>query len=95
MNLPDSDPLKPVCELLVRAFPQGVPEHLYIPLLGVLAEEMSFRAISRAIAVAFTKNYFDVLHDSFGAESEAAQLPDAVAEVRSKLSDAGYYALDD
>lgn len=52
MNLPDSDPLKPVCELLARVFPQGVPEHLYIPLLIVLTEEMSFRVVSQAMSVA-------------------------------------------
>lgn len=64
-----SDPLKPVCDVLIRAFPNGVPDQLYSSLLYVLSEEMSFRAVARAIEVAFGIDYDKALNDAYGAQS--------------------------
>lgn len=89
-SLPDSDPLKPVCEVLQRAFPSGLPEPLYLSLLRVLSDQMSFRAVSRAVEVAFGTERIRVLHAVFGVQSMDVPDPKDVEIVRQKLREAGF-----
>ncbi|WP_224246687.1 DUF3349 domain-containing protein [Hyalangium gracile] len=95
LNISDSDPLKPVCEVLVRAFPNGVPESLYPALLSVLCEEMSFRAVARAIDVTFGIDYITVLNDAFGTQVRNIPPAAEVQTVRERLRQSGYEELPD
>ena len=54
---------RPTYILLNSAFPGGVPEPFYLPLLFVLYEEMSNRSISRVISFVTDKEYSEVYND--------------------------------
>jgi hypothetical protein len=64
-----SDPLWPVREALLAAFPNGVAGREYEMLLRVLTAEMSFRAVARAIAETFGREQLQVMHDAYGVQS--------------------------
>ncbi|OUL33414.1 DUF3349 domain-containing protein [Nostoc sp. 106C] len=51
--------------LLECAFPQGIAEQEYIPLLSILCENMSNRSLARVIAEFTGKEYYAVLNDVF------------------------------
>lgn len=85
-----SDPLMPVSEVLVRAFPQGIPDHLYLAVLRVLTEEMSFRSVSKVIAETFDLDTVKVLYDSYGVQSVNKPSERAIGTVRQLLREAGY-----
>ncbi|NTX00186.1 hypothetical protein [Myxococcus sp. CA040A] len=89
-TLEGMEPLGPVCEVLRKAFPEGVPDSFYLPLLKVLAEEMSFMSVARALEMAWGYDYVRVLHDAYGAELQVETRVEEVAAVRRLLGLAGY-----
>lgn len=92
---PDKDPLKPLCDVLSRAFPHGVPQHLYTPLISVLREEMSFRSIARALEMTFGTDYIKALNDAYGAQPLDALVANDLQEVQERLQEGGYNQLPD
>ena len=89
--------LRPTYNLLSSAFPSGVPEHLYPPLLYVLYEEMSHRALSKSVSLVSDKEYSEVYNDIplvggyiQGREEPTDEFLKRVAEVKRVLDDHGY-----
>jgi hypothetical protein len=56
-------------EMIRAAFPEGVPEEAYHPLLALLVQGMSQRALARVISYCTGKPYIDAYHDALGAGS--------------------------
>ncbi len=90
INLPEH--LHHTYQMLLCAFPQGVEEQYYLPLLAVLREHMSFRSVARVIA-AFTNNPYEkvLITEVYGIEDDLRPSGEAIEEVRSKLYECGYY----
>lgn len=52
-------------QLLQCAFPQGIEEQEYLPLLSILYEEMSDRSLAQVISEFIGKEYPAVLNDVY------------------------------
>jgi hypothetical protein len=68
-------------QLLQCAFPQGIAEQEYLPLLGILYEQMSDRSLAQVMAEFTGKDYSIVLNDIYRVGSIALS-----TEVRATLS---------
>ncbi|RKH27598.1 DUF3349 domain-containing protein [Corallococcus sp. CA041A] len=82
--------LERTAALIRRAFPDGVTEADYLPLLTVLYPHMSDRALARVVGHFVGQDYPLVLNDIYGVGggSQPAS-PDAVAAVQARLVAAG------
>jgi hypothetical protein len=61
--------LRSTQEMLRRAYPEGIPEDDYLPLLALLHAHMSFRTLARVMADATGRAYETVYQDVLGAAS--------------------------
>lgn len=88
------DELLPSLAVLRTAYPSGLPDEDYLPLLAVLHDGYSGRQLA-ALVAEFTGRE-RVLVDNDHAKVVSLQPPDRqrVAAVRSRLAEAGYEALD-
>lgn len=78
-------------QLLQRAFPHGLDDDIYLPLLSILYEEMSDRSLAQVIAEYTGRDYYVVLNDVYYVGSNTAVvLPEIVNLVKQKLMDSGY-----
>jgi hypothetical protein len=78
-------------EAMIRAaFPNGVPEHAYLPLLVLLHECMSFRSIATVVSHCTDKSYITVYHDVMGAVSHEGPDATALEPVKKLLQRHGY-----
>ena len=59
-----SDYLQPTYELLECAFPDGISDDEYFPLLAILHPEMSFRTLAEVLSHLTDKPYIEVLNDA-------------------------------
>lgn len=88
------DYLRSTVTLITASFPTGLTNGEYFALLGILGTEMSFRSLASAVALATGRDYYMVLNDAYGSQSEVRHLyeppPDVFASVRQRLNDAGY-----
>ncbi|GMU00777.1 hypothetical protein KH5H1_48970 [Corallococcus caeni] len=88
MSLPPS--LESTASLVHRAFPEGVTEADYLPLLTVLYPHMSDRGLAMVVGHFVGQDYPLVLNDIYGVGGGyAAASPDAVAAVQARLVAAG------
>ena len=71
-------------QLLQCAFPSGIDEREYLPLLAVLYEHMSDRSLAQVIAECFGRDYYVVLNDVYRVGAEA-QSSDVTELVKKKL----------
>jgi hypothetical protein len=79
--------------MIRAAFPNGVPDEAYLPLLALLHECMSFRSIAAVIPHCTTnKSYIDVYHDVMGAVSHEGPDAKAIEPVKKLLQAHGYDA---
>ena len=76
--------------MLRRAYPQGLPNADYMPLLLAIGEEMSERQLATAIALLFERSQAEVRNDSAAAQSTRKPSSEEVARVRSHLRLFGY-----
>ncbi|MER3434515.1 MAG: DUF3349 domain-containing protein [Leptolyngbya sp. ERB_1_1] len=74
--------------LLQCAFPQGIEEKEYLPLLSILYEQMSNRSLAQVIAEFTGREYPAVLNDVY--QVGMAEGSFAVEEVKQKLIRCGY-----
>ncbi len=59
--------LRSTYAMIIRTFPERLPDEDYLPLLAVLAESMSQRAVAKTVALCgFDKSYIVVLNDVRG-----------------------------
>lgn len=72
-------------QLLQCAFPQGIEEQEYFPLLTILYEEMSDRSLAQVIADFTGKGYPAVLNDVYRVGAAEAFSSSAVEEVRDSV----------
>lgn len=80
-------------DMIRIAFPGGVPDESYRPLLALLYERMSFRAVATVVAFCTGKSYPAVYNDVLGAVGQADEgklETQAVERTRQALRRSGY-----
>jgi hypothetical protein len=78
--------------MLQCAFPEGVPEALYLPLLAVLSEHMSQRSLAKVIEAFTEKDYAYVYNDVlYVLSTELTELA-LQTQVQALLRGCGYQA---
>ena len=77
-------------KLIQRAFPDGIKEKWYLPLLTILEPEFSDRNLASVIATVSGKEYPQVLNDIYKVKSEPFKDITLLDEMRSLLNDSGY-----
>jgi Protein of unknown function (DUF3349) len=80
-----AEPLLPMVELLRRAYPDGIPEPEYAPVLVVLGEHMSERNIGQLLWAYSGTEPVVAQNDLAGALSTSRPTPQAVAGARARL----------
>ena len=66
IHVPDNVPkhMHSTYMLLRSAYPKGIPDHDYFPLMAIMADTgMSNRSIAEAMGLYFGKEYSEFLHD--------------------------------
>jgi len=61
--------LRPLLDILRRAYPDGIPGAEYRPLLAALHKEMSFRSVGALVGAFTGRDYLAVTNDAYGAAS--------------------------
>ena len=88
-DVPES--LLSTCNMLCLAYPSGIPDSDYFPLLSILAEDMSERAIGHVIEICgFRPDRIIVGNDVAKALSVCRPTESEIARVRAHLGQAGY-----
>ena len=81
-------------EILAKAFPDGIGDDLYLPLLTILEPELSDRNLASVIATVTGKEYPQVLNDIYKVKSEPFKDDILLAQTRSRLASAKASLLD-
>ncbi|MGL6341294.1 MAG: DUF3349 domain-containing protein [Waterburya sp.] len=79
--------------LLECAFPDGIEEQEYLPLLSILYEQMSDRSLASAIANFTGKEYYAVLNDVYrvgSAQTMTSEVAEVISSIRQKLIHCDY-----
>lgn len=76
--------------MLECAFPNGIDEEDYLPLLAVLYDEMSDRTLARVIADFTGRDYFVVLNDVYRVGVTEALPLEVANSIKPKLVSCGY-----
>lgn len=82
--------LTSTCQLIKCAFPQGIDEQIYLPLLKILYEHMSDRSLAQVIAEYTGKDYYRVLNDVYRVGSIDTFSSEIIEFVKQKLMNCGY-----
>ncbi len=77
-------------KLIQRAFPDGVKQEDYFPLLALLYGEMSDRNLAEVMAHSTGKDYSIVLNDVYAVGSTYAPDAKAIAKLKKHLLACGY-----
>jgi hypothetical protein len=77
-------------QLVQCAFPHGVDEQLYLPLLSILYEQMSDRNLAQVIAELTGRDYHVVLNDVYRVGAIATFSPELIDSVQQKLMGCNY-----
>ncbi|MBE9008966.1 DUF3349 domain-containing protein [Pseudanabaenaceae cyanobacterium LEGE 13415] len=76
-------------QLLQSAFPQGIENQDYLPLLVLLHDQMSDRSLAQVIAEFVGRDYPAVLNDVYGINA-ASVARESLENVKQKLIRGGY-----
>ncbi len=87
--------LQPALDLLARAFPSGLSESDYKPLLAALTDGFSERQLADLVAAFTGRDRAAVDNDHAAVRSHDQQDPVAIGRVRQRLVLAGYDDLPD
>jgi hypothetical protein len=87
MNIPSH--LVSTASLIRRAFPEGVPDAEFLPLLAVLYPHMADRNLAEVISLLTGRERGAVLNYVYAAGAGLGLDPDAVVAVRARLVSAG------
>jgi hypothetical protein len=82
---PDQDTL----ELLNCAFPTGLNEAEYLPLLYILRKDMTIRAASSFVGALMEKDSFEIYNDALGINNKTYELS-IIEDLISRLESCGY-----
>lgn len=77
-------------ELLTIAFPNGIKDDFYFPLLTILEPELSDRNLARVISNFTDREYLQVLNDIYKVKSQSFDNDFVLNTVRSLLDRAGF-----
>ncbi len=77
-------------KLIQRAFPDGIQEKWYLPLLTILEPELSDRNLASVMANVTDKEYHIVLNDIYKVKSQPIKDITLLESTRSLLDNAGY-----
>lgn len=78
-------------KLIQLAFADGVDSESYLPLLALLADDMSDRCLAQVIAEYTGKDYYMILNDIYRVKSITySSRPEDIADVKSRLLICGY-----
>jgi hypothetical protein len=78
-------------QLIQCAFPHGIDNQMYFPLLRILYEHMSDRNLAQVISEYSGKDYYGVLNDIYGVGELGTVLPEGIDSVKQKLMNCNYY----
>ena len=78
--------------LLRAAYPQGLPDEDYLPLLRLLIDHMSERRLGETIGILFEREAVVVQSDSAAAQSVRQPSSSDMERVRQRLETHGYDA---
>ncbi|WAM25721.1 MULTISPECIES: DUF3349 domain-containing protein [Myxococcus] len=87
MDIPSH--LESTASLILSAFPEGIPEADYLPLLAVLYPHMADENLVEVVSLLTGHDRGVVLNDVYAAGADVGLDPDAVAAVRARLVSAG------
>lgn len=87
--------MQPHLAVLRRAYPDGLPEEDYLPLLAVLSDGFSERQLAALVAEFADRERVVVDNDHAAVRSGRRQAATDVERVRSRLAKAGYVPSDD
>lgn len=77
-------------QLLQCAFPQGIEDQEYLPLLSILYEQMSDRSLAQAIVEFTGREYHIVLNDVYHVGAIAAFSAEVRDAIKQKLIHCDY-----
>ncbi|MEH1790446.1 DUF3349 domain-containing protein [Nostoc sp.] len=77
-------------ELIQCAFPQGIDEQKYLPMLSILYTNMSDRSLAQVIADYTGKDYHIVLNDVYRVGSMTTFSDEVIDSVKQKLNTPDY-----
>ncbi len=77
------------CNLIQRAFADGIDSESYLALLKLLADDMSDRCLAQVIAEYTGKDYYVILNDIYGVQSNYSA-SQAITKVTERLITFGY-----
>lgn len=77
-------------ELLKKAFPNGIEDDIYFPLLEILEPELSDRNLAIVISNFTGKEYHIVLNDVYQVKSQSFENDLVLNKVQSVLDAAGF-----
>jgi hypothetical protein len=77
-------------DLLTCAFPEGIAQEAYLPVVAILAEEMSFRQAATVVAIFTRQPYPRILNDLYGVTSTNVPSPASIRAIKSQLLPCGY-----
>ncbi len=77
-------------QLLTKAFPGGILQDFYLPLLTILEPEFSNRNLASAISHVTGKEYSEILNDIYRVKFQPFEDEVILHQVRSLLDDAGF-----
>jgi hypothetical protein len=91
-RLPLPEALQKTASMLQRAYPGGLPEVDYLPLIALLYDHMSDRNLAEVLFNVFGVEYVVVLNDIPKVDSPEAPNPRSIDIVRAKLLPVGWDA---
>ncbi|MEH2251649.1 DUF3349 domain-containing protein [Nostoc sp.] len=77
-------------QLIQCAFPQGIDEQRYLPLLSILYKNMSDRSLAQVVAEYTGKDYHFVLNDVYRVGSMTNFSSEIMDSVKQKLMSCNY-----
>jgi hypothetical protein len=89
IELADEIPHQPTVDMLQCAYPEGIPDSHYLPLLSILVQNMSMRVLSAVIADIKGGHYTDYMNDVARAGSFRAD-PRFMVAAMHQLIKCGY-----
>jgi hypothetical protein len=72
------------------AFPDGLADAEYFPLLYLLCQEMTLRAASWLVGVLVGKNYMEIYNDALGSQSSYVPDMQVSENLKARLDACGY-----
>lgn len=87
---PVPDYLMGTYTMLKCAYPEGIPETEYLPVMALLYQIMSFRTMARVLSALTDKSYSLVYNDVSGFEADPQPSPEQVETVKRKLDACDY-----